>query len=98
MQREGDRLEEVDATIAEHGKVSILVHIKEHMTWTAEAGWDDLKWLKKYLHDLNKFAIVSHSTVYKVLTAMDAPFAKMNAGIEEKHFNDLDEAWEWLKS
>lgn len=97
LEQEQETVATVENVLKDHDKVSLLVVLGEHADWGVKAGMEDLKWTLKHLKQINKVAIVSSSTVLKWLTTLDSPFAKM-IGMEEKHFEDLDQAWAWIKS
>jgi hypothetical protein len=88
-----------DELIREHGKISLLVVLGEHVGTSFDAAMADMKWTLGNMKHLAKVAIVSDSRLLAALTAVDAAFARM-AGIEEKHFDkaDLDAAWTWIAS
>jgi hypothetical protein len=64
---------------------------------STRAGYENLKWTFKSPIHMNKFAIVSESSVWGCLAAVDSPFGKL-AGIGEKHFqtSGLQYAWNWI--
>ena len=88
----------LDKAIAEHEKVSALAVLGEDAGFGVKAGIEDLKWVMKNMKKLDRIAVVSDSSVWKWLVALDTPFAKL-VGISEKHFelSELDEAWRWVK-
>ncbi len=88
-----------DQAIAAHGTVSALVILGENAGWGVKAGLEDLKWLMTHMKNLDKIAIVTESTIWKWLIAVDAQFAKL-VHIGERHFtpDQIEQAWAWLKS
>jgi len=87
-----------DDLIREHGGISLLVVLGEHVGTSFEAAMADMKWTLANMKHLSKLAIVSDSKLLAALVAVDATFARM-AGIQEKHFDkaDLDAAWSWIE-
>ena len=98
LEEEKAWIAQFDGLIEQHGKVSALVVLGEEASWGIEAGLEDLKWLMTHLKQLNRIAVVSHSTVWKWLIAIDSPFAQL-VGINEKHFepSQIEAAWAWVK-
>lgn len=98
LEEEKEWIEKFEEAIEKHGSVSALVVLGEQASWGVEAGIEDLKWIMTHMKRLNKIAIVSESTVWKWLVALDSPFAKL-VGIGEKHFelSKIADAWEWVK-
>ncbi|PVB60181.1 STAS/SEC14 domain-containing protein [Labrenzia sp. 011] len=85
--------------IREHGRISLLVVLGDHVGASFEAATADLKWMLANMKHLTKIAIVSDSKLLAALVAVDATFAKL-ASIEEKHFDrkDIETAWQWIGS
>jgi hypothetical protein len=98
FEQEREMIDRIEQATGEHGAVSVLVEMKEQARWGVKAGLEDLKWVMTHLKQLNKIAIVSESTVWKWLIALDSPFAKL-VGVNEKHFetDDIVNAWIWLR-
>ncbi len=85
--------------IREHGKISLLVVLGDHLGTSLEAAMADMKWTLANMKHLARIAIVSDSKLLAALVAVDATFAKL-AGIEEKRFDktEIDKAWHWIES
>lgn len=98
LEEERQWLETIEAAIARHGKLRILVVLHESAKWGVEAGVEDLKWVVTHMRDIDRIAIVSSSKVWKWLVTIDGLFAQL-VGIGEKHFETsrIDDAWQWLK-
>ena len=84
---------------AQHNKINVLVVIDNTFSAGLEAAFTDLKWTLGHMNHMNKLAIVSSGRVIKELVDIDSFFAKM-VNIEEKYFdvNELETAWNWIKS
>ncbi|QLQ31410.1 MAG: STAS/SEC14 domain-containing protein [Candidatus Thiothrix singaporensis] len=89
----------LDKVLEEHGKVSVLAVLDEGAGWGVKAGIEDLQWIMKNMKKLDRIAIVSDSSVWKWLIAVDSQFAKM-IGIGEKYFetSQIADAWKWIKA
>ena len=87
----------LEAVFQEHGKARLLYLLDEGFQG-AEAGaiWDDTKLGLKHRNDFEKLALVGGSKWMDWLTKL---CAKIMAG-ETKTFSSeqLQEAWDWLKS
>lgn len=97
-EEERELVKKADSTVAEHGKLNILVELHEFKGATAQAMVTDLKWLAKNLKNISRLAIVADSKILGWLVELDAVFARL-MNIEEKHFTrqEIDDAWTWLK-
>jgi hypothetical protein len=87
----------LDAIIKEHGKARFMWYLDEGFQG-AEAGavWDDTKFGFKHRNDFEKLALVGGSKWMDWLTKLAA---KIISG-ETRTFprEQLQEAWDWLKS
>ena len=92
-------LAKFDKHVEQYDKTSVLVILGENTSWGSKAGYEDIKWLITNFKKFDKLAIVTDSTVWKWLIAIDSPFAKL-VGITEKHFEPAEakEAWDWIMS
>lgn len=98
IEQERELISKVEAILAEHDKISLLVVVNKGVSASFEAAVADLKWLVTNIKKLEKIAIVADNTLLEHLTNIDAKFAKL-VGIGEKYFptNELDAAWQWIK-
>ena len=87
----------LEAVLKEHGKARFMYVLDEGFTG-AEAGamWDDTKLGIKHRHDFEKLAMVGGAKWMEWLTQLCAKFISG----ETKTFplDQLQEAWDWLKS
>ena len=99
LEAERQWIEEIESAITNQGSVSVMVVLGEQASWGMQAGIEDLKWVMTHMDKLNRIAIVSSSSVWKWLVALDSPFARL-VGIKEKHFEltDRTQAWEWISN
>jgi hypothetical protein len=87
--------EEFKAVVAEHGRVRLLVRMSQIPRMELGALAEDLK-LAPYANDIERYAIVSDSTLIEWAQKIGAVFI----GGEVRHFEDsqYEEAWRWLQS
>jgi hypothetical protein len=87
----------VDAIVQEYGKARFMWYLDESFQG-AEAGaiWDDTKFGFKHRRDFEKLALVGGAKWMEWLTKL---FGKLLSG-ETRTFSQeqLQEAWDWLKS
>jgi len=99
LEEEKAWIEKFDKVIETEEKVSAMVILGENASWGTWAGIEDIKWLFKNYKKFKKIAIVTESSVWKWLIAIDSQFAKL-VGVDEKHFeaHEAKEAWEWVNA
>ena len=70
---------DLEAMIAKHGKVRLLVELKDFHGWDLEAIWEDTKFGFKHYRDIERIAIVGESAWEKWMVSFCRPFtsAKM---------------------
>lgn len=98
MDQEKEWEAKLENALEQYKEINVLVVLQEKASWGVKSGIEDLKWILQHMKRFNKIAIVSDSSVWKWLIAVDSQFAKM-VGISEKHFEiaQMDEAWAWIK-
>ena len=86
---------EIKATVAEHGRIRLLLRMNEIPKMELGALAEDLK-LVPYANDLERYAIVSDSTPVEWAEKLGDIFVSG----EVKHFEDsqYEEAWRWVQS
>jgi len=97
LEEEKAWIAKLDKALENQDKVSAMVILGENASWGRWAGIEDIKWLFKNYNKFNKIAIVTHSSVWRWLVAIDSQFAKL-VGVDEKHFeaDKVKEAWAWV--
>lgn len=97
LEEEKEWIAKFDERIKQHEKISVLVILGEDTSWGTIAGYEDIKWLIQHFKKFDRIAIVTDSTIWKWLIAVDRQFAKL-VGINERHFEPTEakEAWNWL--
>ena len=85
---------DLEKQITEHGKIRILVEMKDFQGWDLEAVWEDTKFGYKHFRDIERMAIVGEKTWEKWMTAFCRPFTLAKI----KYFDsaDLKSAREWV--
>ena len=99
LEEERAWIAKIDKALEDQDKISAMVVLGENASWGTWAGVEDIKWLFKNYKKFNKVAIVSQSSIWKWLVAIDSQFAKL-VGVDEKFFDvhELKEAWEWVNT
>jgi len=99
LEEEKAIIEKLDKALEDKEKVSAMVILGTNASWGTWAGIEDIKWLFKNYKKFKKIAIVTESSVWKWLVAIDSQFAKL-VGVDEKHFeaHEAKEAWEWVNA
>lgn len=64
----------VERVVAAHGKVRMLVRLRDFHGWTAGALWDDLKFDWKHYSDIERLALVGESRWHQGMAVFCKPF------------------------
>ena len=84
----------VDAAVKEYGSVNLLLDLSD-FHWEKASAWSsDIKFGQTYKDKIDKMAMVSHASWAKHLAKLAEPFYAK----EIKYFENVDDAWDWLKS
>lgn len=86
---------QVERLIQEHGKVRVLLYLKEFKGWTASALWEDVKFDWKHFNDIERLAIVGESKWQEGMAAFCKPFT--TAKIKYFNHDQLPEARQWVE-
>ena len=84
---------ELESLIAEHGKIRLLVKMKDFHGWDLAAVWEDTKFGYKHYSDIERIAIVGETTWEKWMTGFCKPFTR--AKIKYFESNELEAARAW---
>ena len=84
---------ELESLIAEHGKIRLLVEMKDFHGWDLEAVWEDTKFGYKHYSDIERIAIVGETTWEKWMTGFCKPFTR--AKIKYFESSELEAARAW---
>ncbi len=79
-----------------HGKVSILLHMKDFHGWKPAALWEDLKFDAKHFSDIERIAMVGEKKWQKGMSQFCRPFT--TAKIRYFDTSALAEAETWLRT
>ncbi len=81
--------------IAQHGKISLLVHVELLRGWSLGGLWEDLKFDAKHYTHVRRIALVADRASKHWLATLSRPFT----GAEIRFFTEdaLEDAREWLR-
>ncbi len=82
----------VEAAVAQHGNVRLLLDLSDFDKEKASAWGADLAFGREFRDDIAKMAIVGDGVLEKFVAAAAAPFYAH----ETKRFDEADAAWAWL--
>jgi hypothetical protein len=80
--------------IEQHGKVRILLIMRDFHGWEMAAMWDDLKFDVKHFSQIERLAMVGDRAWEKGMSVFCKPFT--TAKIRYFDISDLDEARKWI--
>ncbi len=85
---------EVDAAVKKHGRIRLLLDMKEFRGWNAKALWDDTKFALKHYSHISRIAMVGESTWEKWMSNLCRPFTRA----EVRYFDrpSIQEARRWM--
>lgn len=85
----------VEAQIAKHGKVRMLVVMHDFHGWDASALWADTKFAMKHFKDIERLAIVGETKWEKGMATFCKPFT--TASVKYFDHAKIDDARAWLQ-
>jgi len=85
----------VEKRIAEHGKLRLLVEMRDFHGWEMAALWEDIKFDAKHWRDIERLALVGESRWEKGMATFCKPFT--TATIRYFDIEVEDEARQWLE-
>lgn len=83
-----------EATIEQHGKINLLVHVPDKPRFTPSALWEDLKFDAKHFDDVGRIALVSPDASKEWLVTISKPFTKAEVRFFEAE--KIDAARDWV--
>jgi hypothetical protein len=85
----------VDAAIAAHGKVRLLVHFADFHGWDLHALWDDIKFSTTHCNKMERIALVGDKSWEKAMAKVCKPFTMAQV----RYFDaaQIEDAWKWLE-
>ena len=84
---------DLESQIAKHGKICLLVQMKDFDGWDLAAVWEDTKFGYKHYSDIDRIAIVGETTWEKWMTSFCRPFTR--AKIKYFDSSELEAARAW---
>lgn len=86
---------DTERMIRQHGRIRILVTMRDFLGWDTAALWEDIKWNARHFHRIERLAIVGERTWHQWMTAFCKPFSTAQV----RHFSPvrLDEARAWVE-
>jgi hypothetical protein len=86
----------VERLVKEHGRIHILVEMRDFHGWTAGALWEDIKFDAKHFKDIDRVAMVGETKWQQGMAVFCKPFT--TAKIRYFDRSAIDQAREWLAS
>ena len=86
----------VERLVKEHGRIRILVEMRDFHGWTAGALWEDIKFDAKHFKDIDRVAMVGETKWQQGMAVFCKPFTI--AKIRYFDRSAIDQAREWLAS
>ena len=86
----------VERLVKEHGRIRILVEMRDFHGWTAGALWQDIKFDAKHFKDIERVAMVGETKWQHGMAMFCKPFT--TAKIRYFDRPAIDQAREWLAS
>ena len=86
----------VERLVKEHGRIRILVEMRDFHGWTAGALWQDIKFDAKHFKDIERVAMVGETKWQHGMAVFCKPFT--TAKIRYFDRPAIDQAREWLAS
>lgn len=84
----------IESAIRQHGKVCLLVAMRDFHGWTAGALWEDVKFDWKHYGDIERLAIVGEKKWEAGMAQFCRPFTR--ATIKYFDIGEIDEARRWV--
>jgi hypothetical protein len=86
----------MERLVKEHGRIRILVEMRDFHGWTAGALWQDIKFDAKHFNDIERVAMVGETKWQHGMAIFCKPFT--TAKIRYFDRPAIDQAREWLAS
>lgn len=64
----------VERLVKQHGKIRMLVEMRDFHGWTAGALWEDTKFATHHFHDIERLAIIGETRWEKGMATFCRPF------------------------
>jgi hypothetical protein len=86
----------VERLVKEHGRIRILVEMRDFHGWTAGALWQDIKFDAKHFKDIERVAMVGETKWQHGMAVFCKPFTTAKIRYFDRPV--IDQAREWLAS
>ncbi|HTQ40402.1 MAG TPA: STAS/SEC14 domain-containing protein [Pirellulales bacterium] len=90
----GHFLPAVEAAIQRHGKIRMLVVMRDFHGWTAGALWEDIKFDFRHFRDIERLALVGQNRWEAGMAVFCKPFT--TAKIKYFDLTAIEEAKQWI--
>lgn len=87
---------EIEAMVAQHGKIRVLLETHDFHGWDAGALWEDIKFNAKHFNDIERLAVVGEKKWEKGMATFCKPFT--TAQVRFFEHDQRVEALEWIES
>ena len=84
---------DLESVIAEHGKIRLLVEMKDFQGWDLAAVWEDTKFGYQHFSDIERIAIVGETTWEKWMTSFCKPFTRAKIKYFDSSELEAGRAW-----
>jgi hypothetical protein len=84
----------IDQSVAQHGKVRMLVEFHDFHGWSAHALWDDMLFAASHVHDIERIAMIGETTWEEWMAKVCKPFTR--ATIRYFDHAEADQARAWI--
>jgi len=89
----GKFVPKVEELLAEHGKICMLVIMKDFHGWSASALWEDIKFDARHFADIERLAIIGEKTWQKGMAVFCKPFTTAEVRYYEPGEEARARAW-----
>lgn len=83
----------IEEAIARHGKIRLLLELRDFHGWTAGALWEDTKFDMHHFNDLERLAIVGEKRWEKGMAIFCKPFTTAEIRYFDVSEREAAEAW-----
>ncbi len=90
----GHFVPEVERLIQQHGKIRILMDMRDFHGWTLGGLWEDIKFDAKHFKDIERVAMVGEKKWEKWMAMFCRPFT--TAEIRYFDQSQADQAYDWI--
>ena len=85
----------VDAAVADHGKIRMLVRFHDFQGWDASALWDDIKFATAHCTAIERLALVGEKKWEAWMAKVCKPFTM--ATVKYFDASDMEAAKKWIR-